>query len=225
MTIKTDITFGSNENTDNKLLVSSAFDIQEGGYMSRESVLEISHNGGEVVYYPTNSGLIRGGNHHSMSKGLIRIVYKLVVTGTSEQSKNYITHTLADQPNVRAIHEPVSNSIHVFYNVSYTQDSFRELPAKYAPLSNESKMTFSEGSDLMCFLRIDDDPSAWTVEYRDITNTATINKQGELCYVIFSTSVTVGGNVLTPGKAYKVTSETLDVAVSENTKVVRMYRD
>jgi len=225
MTIKTDITFGSNENTDNKLLVSSAFDIQEGGYMSRESVLEISHNGGEVVYHPTISGLIRGGNHHLMTKGRIRIVYKLVDTVTTEQIQNYITHTLADQPNVRAIHEPVSNSIHVFYNVSYTQDSFRELPAKYGPLSNESKMTFSEGSDLMCFLRIDDDPSAWTVEYRDITNTATINKQGELCYVIFSTAVTVGGNVLTPGKAYKVTSETLDVAVSENTKVVRMYRD
>jgi len=46
-----------------------------------------------------------------------------------------------------------------------------------------------------------------------------------LCYVIFSTSVSVGGKLLAPAKAYKVTSDTLDVTVSENTKVVRMYRD
>lgn len=225
MPIKSDITFAANENTDNKVFVSFASGIQEGGYMSRDSVLEIPHNGGEVVYHPTFSGLIRVGDNHLMTKGRIRIVYKLVDTVTAEQIQNYITYITADQPNARAIHEPVSNSIHVFYNISYTQDSFRELPAKYAPLSDEVKMTFSEGSDLMCFLRIDDDPSAWTVEYRDITNTATINKQGELCYVIFSTAVTVGGNVLTPGKAYKVTSATLDVTVSENTKVVRMYHD
>ena len=113
----------------------------------------------------------------------------------------------------------------MFYNISYTQDSFRELPAKYAPLSDKSKMMFSEGSDLICFLRIDSEPETWTVEYRDITDKATINKQGGLCYVIFSTAVSIGGKLLVPAKAYKVTSDTLDVTVSENTKVVRMYRD
>lgn len=225
MAIQTDIKFGDNENTDNTLLVSAAFNIQEGGYMSRDSVFEIGHNGGEVVYHPTLSGLIRSGENHLMTKGRIRIIYDLDDSVTPEQIENYITYITADQPNARAIHEPVSNSIHVFYNISYRQDSFRELPAKYAPLSDKSKVTFSEGSDLICFLRIDDDPSAWTIEYRDITDKATINKQGGLCYVIFSTAVSIGGKLLVPAKAYKVTSDTLDVTVSENTKVVRMYRD
>lgn len=225
MAIKTDITFDAGENADNKLLVSGAFNIQEGGYMSRDSVLEIGHNNGSIVYHPTISGLIKSGENHLMTKGRIRIVYDLDDTVTPEQIQNCITHITGDQPNVRAIHEPVSNSIHVFYNISYTQDSFRELPAKYAPLSDKSKMTFSEGSDLICFLRIDDDPSAWTIEYRDITSSATINKQGNSCYVIFSTAVTVNGNTLTPAKAYQLTSDTIDVTVSENTKVVRMYRD
>ena len=225
MTVQSDIKFSDNENTDDTLLVSAAFDINEGGFMSRDSVLEIGHNGGDIIYHRTISGLIRGGENHLMTKGRIRIIYKLEDTVTTEQIQNYITYITADQPNARAIHEPVSNSIHVFYNISYTQDSFRELPAKYAPLSDKSKMMFSEGSDLICFLRIDDEPEAWTVEYRDITDTATINKQGGLCYVIFSTSVSVGGKLLAPAKAYKVTSDTLDVTVSENTKVVRMYRD
>ena len=225
MAVLSDIKFGDNANTDDTLLVSAAFDIHEGGFMSRDSVLEIGHNGGDIIYHPTISGLIRGGENHLMTKGRIRIVYNLHDSVTAEQIQNYITYITADQPNARAIHEPVSNSIHVFYNISYTQDSFRELPAKHAPLSDKSKMMFSEGSDLICFLRIDDEPEAWTVEYRDITDTATINKQGGLCYVIFSTSVSVGGKLLAPAKAYKVTSDTLDVTVSENTKVVRMYRD
>ena len=225
MAIQTDIKFDSSENTDNTLLVTAAFNIQEGGYMSRDSVLEIGHNGGEVVYHPTLSGLIRSGENHLMTKGRIRIIYDLDDSVTPEQIENYITYITADQPNARAIHEPVSNSINVFYDISYTQDSFRELPAKYAPLSDKSKMMFSEGSDLICFLRIDDEPEAWTVEYRDITDTATINKQGGLCYVIFSTAVSIGGKLLVPAKAYKVTSDTLDVTVSENTKVVKMYRD
>ena len=92
-------------------------------------------------------------------------------------------------------------------------------------MSPKNHTTFSEGSNLLCFIRIDDEPEAWTVEYRDITDNATINKQGGLCYVIFSTAVSVNGNLLVPAKAYKVTSDTLDVTVSENTKVVRMYRD
>jgi len=225
MAIQTDIKFGDNENTDNTLLVSAAFNIHEGGYMSRDSVLEIGHNNGDVVYHPTISGLIRSGENHLLTKGRIRIVYDLHDSVTEEQIQNYITYAIANQPNVRAIHEPVSNSIHVFYNISYTQDTFRELPAKYGPLSDTSKMMLSEGSDLLCFLRIDGEPEAWTVEYRDITDKATINKQGGLCYVIFSTAVSVGGKLLVPAKAYKVTSDTLDVTVSENTKVVRMYRD
>jgi hypothetical protein len=225
MTIQSDINFGPNKNTDNKLLVSAAFNIHEGGYMSRDSALEIGHNNGEIVYHPTISGLIRSGENHLLTKGRIRIIYDLHDSVTPEHIENYITYITADQPNVRAIHEPVSNSIHVFYNISYTQDTFRELPAKYAPLSDKSKFMVSEGSDMFCFLRIDNEPEAWTVEYRDITNNATINKQGGLCYVIFSTAVSVNGNLLVPAKAYKVTSDTLEVTVSENTKVVRMYRD
>ena len=225
MAVQSDINFGPNENTDDTLLVSAAFDIHEGGYMSRDSVLEIGHNGGDIIYHPTISGLIRSGENHLMTKGRIRIVYDLHDSVTKEQIQNYITYITADQPNARAIHEPVSNSIHVFYNISYTQDSFRELPAKYAPLSDKSKMMFSEGSDLICFLRIDSEPETWTVEYRDITDNATINKQGGLCYVIFSTAVSVNGNLLVPAKAYKVTSDTLNVTVFENTKVVRTYRD
>jgi len=225
MAIQSDIKFSSNENTDDKLLVSAAFNIHEGGYMSRDDVLEIGHNNGEIVYHPTISGLIRSGENHLLTKGRIRIVYDLHDSVTEEQIQNYITYAIANQPNVRAIHEPVSNSIHVFYNISYTQDTFRELPAKYAPLADTSKFMVSEGSDLICFLRIDGEPEAWTVEYRDITDNATINKQGGLCYVIFSTAVSVNGNLLVPAKAYKITSDTLDVTVSENTKVVRMYRD
>ena len=56
MSVQSDIKFGPNENTDDTLLVSAAFDIHEGGYMSRDSVLEIGHNGGDIIYHSTISG-------------------------------------------------------------------------------------------------------------------------------------------------------------------------
>jgi hypothetical protein len=223
--IQTDIKFGPNENTDNKLLVSAAFNIHEGGYMSRDDILEIGHNDGEIVYHPTSSGLIRSGENHLLTKGNIQLVYNLNNSLTEEQIQNYITYVYNDEPNASVVYDSENNLINLFYNTSYTQNSFKQLPAKYAPLSDTSKFIVSEGSDVLCFLRIDGEPEAWTVEYRDITETTTLNKQGNLCYFIFSTAVSINDNLLIPAKAYRIISDNLEVVVSENTKVIRMYRD
>lgn len=225
MSIDSNITFNQSVNIDNKIMVTPAFNIQEGQYMSRTSMLEIAHNRGNVIHHPTISGLIRSAQTHLMTKGSIRIIHKLHPDVTPEELQNIITYYEAVLPNVIVKHEPKFNSLHIFYRTSYTQESFIGIPPQYSPLADESKMTFSEGSNLICFLRIDDDPDAWTVEYRDITSTATINKQGSLCYVIFSTDVTVGDKTLIAAKPYKMTSDSLDVTVSENTKVVRLYLD
>lgn len=225
MTVESNITFNEGQNIEDKILVTPAFNIQEGGYMSKTSMLDIAHNKGNIIYHPTISGLIKSGQAHLMTKGRIRIIHKLNSDVTPEQIQNIITYYEGVLPNVIVKHEPKSNSIHIFYHVSYTQESFINIPPQYSPIADESKMLFSEGSNLICFLRIDDDPDAWTVEYRDITSTATINKQGSLCYVIFSTDVTVGNKTLIAAKPYKMTSDSLDVTVSENTKVVRLYLD
>lgn len=225
MTITSNINFESNINTDDIILVAAAFNIEKGQYMSRDNILEIPHNGTQIIYHPTISGLIRSGENHIMTKGRIRMVFTLTEEMTKEEIENYIEYIETDLVNGKAVYVEAAHELHVFYNASYSQETFREFPVKYAPIAVKAKMIFHEGSDLFCCLRIDGEPEAWTVEYRDITDMATIDKKGNLCYIIFSTDVSSGDKSLSRAKAYKLTSDTIDITVSENTKVVRMYRD
>jgi len=225
MTVESTITFETPENTDNIILVAAAFNIQKGQFMSRDDARDIPHNKTKIINHPTISGLIKTGENHLMTKGRIRMIFTLDKDITTEQIQNYITYIESDLINGKAIYVEAANELHVFYTAIYAQETFREFSVKYAPLSTKAKMIFHEGSDLLCCLRIDGEPEAWTTEYRDITNTATIDKKGNLCYVVFSTDVSSGNKSLSRGKAYKLTSDTIDITVSENTKVVRMYRD
>lgn len=225
MTITSDIDFNSNINTDNAVLVAAAFNIKKGQFIGRDDIREIAHNKSQVIPHPTIPGLIKGGENNIMTKGRIRIVYKLDEDITEEEIKNYIQYVEADLVNSKAIYVEAAHELHVFYTAVYTQKTFKEFPVKYQPIANKATMLFSEGSDLFCCLRIDGEPEAWTVDYRDITDTATIDKKGETCYIIFSTDVSSGDKSLSRAKAYKLTSNTIDITVTENTKVIRMYRD
>jgi hypothetical protein len=88
-------------------------------------------------------------------------------------------------------------------------------------------MVLDDNSSIMCFLRIDGEPEAWTVKYKDVLSgtTSTIDKAGTTCYVIFSKDVTKDGVTLNAFQAYSVTSSSFDISATNNTKVVRLHRD
>ena len=167
MTITSDIDFNSNINTDNAVLVAAAFNIKKGQFIGRDDIREIAHNKSQVIPHPTIPGLIKGGENNIMTKGRIRIVYKLDEDITEEEIKNYIQYVEADLVNSKAIYVEAAHELHVFYTAVYTQKTFKEFPVKYQPIANKATMLFSEGSDLFCCLRIDGEPESWTVEYRD----------------------------------------------------------
>ena len=88
-------------------------------------------------------------------------------------------------------------------------------------------MTLGDNSSIMCFLRVDGEPDEWTVKYKDVLSgtTATIDKAGTTCYVIFPKDVTKDGVTLNAFQAYSMTSSSFNISASNNTKVVRLHRD
>lgn len=224
MPIGCNINFTVHENSDDKIYVSAAFDIQADGFFSRDSMYEIPHSQGKINYHPSVSSLIRTGQNHFITKGSHRIVYTLDESLTEKQIEDAVKYMSESDPSASVVYEPVTNEIHFSYEVTHDQKEFRPPLWQYAPLSPKAVMTFSEGSDLLCVLRIDDTPNDWTVEYKDITDKATVENKGSLCYVVFSTDVSVDGKSLSANKAYKLTSDLIEVTVTENTKVIRLYR-
>jgi hypothetical protein len=224
MPVGCNINFTVHENSDDKIYVSAAFDIQADGFFSRDSMYEIPHSQGKINYHPSVPSLIRTGQNHFITKGSHRIVYTLDESLTEKQIEDTVKYMSESDPSASVVYEPVTNEIHFSYEVTHDQKEFRPPLWQYAPLSPKAVMTFSEGSDLLCVLRIDDTPNDWTVEYKDITDKATVENKGSLCYVVFSTDVSVDGKSLSANKAYKLTSDLIEVTVTENTKVIRLYR-
>lgn len=211
--------------TDNKLTLAVAKNIPEGGYFSRQTKTEIGHNNGEVVYHPNNEFLIRSGENHILTKGSCTISYEINSVDKSEIIEAYTNHANVDAPDATIVVE--GNTLNISWDVSFLNDTWSELKGKYAPLSDSAKIEVSEGSEFACFLRVDGEPEAWTLEYKDITaNTlTTIEKEGNQCYVFFTNEVTKEDITLEAFKYYKLTSGNINVTPSIDTKVVRLYRD
>lgn len=227
MTISTNISFGNGVNTDNRLMLTVSDATAAGAYFQSDDNADISHNDGIVVPHPTVSGLQRTGENHILTEGSIAIVWTLDENITQQQVDNFLAWIASDKPEATATHDSAANTVTVTYTVEFGQDSFRNLPVRYGPLRESGRMTFAEGSKLACFLRIDGEPDAWTVEYRDIGAgaSADISKAGNHCYAFFSQPVTVAGTTLNAYEFYSITSELITATASSDTKVVRCYRD
>lgn len=220
---------------DDSLTLAVAKNIQEGGYFSRENKEEIGHNNGKIIPHPVHQFLIRSGENHMLTKGSCKITYTLDsknMESIIEEYKMYAEETTPDAEITVGI-----NNVIASWDVNFSQDTWSEIKAKYSPLSDSAKIEVSEGSEFACFLRIDGEPEAWTVEYKDITaNTpTTIEKEGNQCYVFFTNDITKQGqNIdgviqedvsLESYKYYKLTSGDIQVIANQDTKVVRLYRD
>lgn len=227
MTISTNISFVGGVNTDNKLNITVSEPTELGAYFQSDDNADIAHNDGITVAHPTISGLQRTGENHILTEGSIAIVWTLDENITQQQVDNFLSWVAADKPEATATHDSAAGTITVTYSVEFGQNSFRNLPIGYGPLRESGRMTFAESSKLACFLRIDGEPDAWTIEYRDIAAgaSADISKAGNHCYVFFSQPVTVAGTTLNAYEFYNITSDVITAAASSNTKVVRCYRD
>jgi len=81
-------------------------------------------------------------------------------------------------------------------------------------------------SAFICVIRLDDDYDAWVPKFRDIKaeTSLTIEKEGDYCYVVFSSDVEKDGKTLEAFKMYRLTSDSMTVTATENTRVFRTYR-
>ena len=131
----------------------------------------------------------------------------------------------ADTPNATAY--TVRQDILVEYEVSYDQLHWSTLKGSISPVSDKARIDVSAGSAFACFMRVDDEPEAWTVRFKDIPagTESVIDKQGNNCYVFFSQDVTKDGVTLEAYHYYKLSSGDITVVAESDTKVIRLYRD
>lgn len=233
MSLTSDIEFSHHGHYDEKIVVSAAVNQPAGRHMTRTSTTEIGHNNEQLVPHPTIDGLIRSGENHLLTEGSITVEWDLVDDFSAQQRANFESwyasndDGIPDTVGTTLTYDSATNTYTALYTCEFSHTSWRQLPAKWAPKSETAKMTLGDNSSLMCFLRIDGEPDAWTVQYKDIPSgtTSTIDKAGTTCYVIFSKDVVKDGVTLNAFQAYSVTSSSFDISAANDTKVVRLHRD
>jgi hypothetical protein len=232
MSLTTDINFTLGGQYDGRISVAAAVNQPADVYMTRTSVTEIGHNDEQVVPHPTIDGLIRSGENHLLIEGSINCWWDLNESVTDTQRANFEAWFASNDEGTRdstgstLTYDSTNNRYTMNYTCEFGNTSWRQLPCKWSPQSDTAGLTLGANSSLLCFLRIDGEPDAWTVRIKDAPSgtTSTIDKAGNICYVIFSKDVTKDGVTLNAFQAYSVTSSSFDISAANDTKIVRLHR-
>ncbi len=228
MSLDSNMSFTPMINIDGKVTLSVALDCDEGDYFERSDARDIAHNAGEIVYHSAEKNLIRNGENHMLMEGSCRITFQDINNESGDFDQvvsDYQDWLAADTPNATAY--TVRQDILVEYEVSYDQLHWSTLKGSISPVSDKARIDVSAGSAFACFMRVDDEPEAWTVRFKDIPagTESVIDKQGNNCYVFFSQDVTKDGVTLEAYHYYKLSSGDITVVAESDTKVIRLYRD
>ena len=226
MSLDSNMSFTPMVNIDGKVTLSVALDCGEGDYFERDDARDIAHNNGQIVYHPTTNNLIINGENHMLMEGSCLIKFLDVNgDGVSNVFSDYVEWLESDTPS--AIAYESGRDIFVEYQVSFDQLGWSPLKGSTAPSSDKARIEVSAGSEFACFMRIDGEPEAWTVMYKDIPagTESVIDKQGDSCYVFFSRDVTKDGITLAAYEYYKLSSGDITVTAESDAKVIRLYRD
>lgn len=234
MTITTDMDFSVHGAYDDRIVIGVAVDNPAGRHMTRDSQNDVAHNEGQEVPHPSLPGVLRSGEHHILVKGGCSIVSDLNADVTPEQVQGYLGHFESNDEGMRDANGAVTSynatdhQLTISYDVEFGQSNWRVLPMLWVPKTDVGSINFTaESNTLLCFTRVDGEPSAWTVRYRDVQagQSADLAKDGSICYMIFSEPVTAGSQTLDAFVAYKISSDSINISAANDTKVLRLHRD
>ena len=228
MSLDSNMSFTPMVNFDGKVTLSVALNCNEGDYFERDDPRDLPHNGGEIVHHPNTSNLTLNGENNMLMEGSCLIKYAVIDDGSGsfdEIFNDYSEWLKRDTPEATLY--SVGNDIFVEYAVSYNQLDWAPLRGSTSPFCKNARIEFSEGSAFACFMRIDGEPKAWTVRFKDIPagTESLIDKQGNSCYVFFTKDVEKDGVTMTAYQYYKLSSGDITVSAESDTKVIRLYRD
>jgi hypothetical protein len=228
MSLDSNMSFTPMVNVDGKVTLSVALNCNEGDYFERDDSRDIAHNAGQIVHHPNTSNLMLNGENHMLMEGSCFIKYLDIEDDSGkfyEIFAEYSEWVSNDTPDAVVYHN--GNDIFVEYQVAYNQLDWARLRASTAPLCDKARVELSEGSAFACFMRIDGEPKAWTVRFKDIPagTESLIDKQGNSCYVFFTKDVEKDGVTMTAYQYYKLSSGDITVVAESDTKVIRLYRD
>ena len=224
MTIATDIKFsGDFKAIDNVLTFDSALNIPKGAYFARKGFDQVAHTD-EKVYHSDYNKLCKGTASLFLMKGTVKAYFQFEDSPDMETVQQFSKYALEENKIPYDIELEGDTLMYTYSTGDYTLDTWQNPPGLYTPDVDNARFEFqNETNEIICVLRIDGEPEAWTPEIIDIQNneSLTIEKQGNKCYVVFGGSV----NSLEPYKMYELTSDTLEVTANEDLRVFRIYRD
>jgi hypothetical protein len=221
---------------DDELMVSHFLPNNNGKIIGRDSLENTHHSGGIPQFHPTLPKVIKNTSGHIYINGTFKVEFKWAAGEVTEQDMDdYID--LLSQYNVPIgffdVTKDVANNTLV---VSMTDPApsipeWSDYLVPWLPSAPKATLTnTSNDSEFLCIARLNNTFSDYTFSQRTIESGSTLSVDRptcSVCYIIFTKDVSVNGKTLAKNKAYKLTSESLQVtnAGSNRALVLRYYRN
>lgn len=221
---------------DNELVVSYFPQGNNGRVLGRTVLDNVHHSNGRPVIHPTLLKVIKNTSGHIYINGTFKVEFEWPVGEITEQDMDdYIN--LLSQHNVPAglfdVTKDVTNNTLV---VTMTEPTptiavWSDYLVPWLPGAPKVTLTnTSDDSEFLCVTRLNSTHLDFTFDQRTIEsgNTLYLDRPAcSKCFVIFTKDVSVNGKTLAKYKAYKLTSESLQVTNvgSDRALVLRYYRN
>ena len=221
---------------DNELFVSHFTAENNGKILGRDSLENVHHSGGSPEFHPTLPVAIKNTSGHIYLAGTFTVTFEWPAGEVTEQDMDSYIELLAGYnipPGVFDVTKDVSNNA-IIVSMTDPQPAIADWSGYLTPwLPNAPKATLvstSDASEFLCVTRANNTFSNYTFDQRTIESgdTLTVSRpESTLCFIIFTKDVSVGGKTLTKNKAYKLTSNSIEVTniSSDRALVLRYYRD
>jgi hypothetical protein len=227
MTITTDIKFHGNAKVlDDKLAFHPAINMKKGNYFAREGYSDFAHSEGKQ-YHPKYNKLTLGSQNMYLVKGSVT-QYNYLEEPIDMTAVTQYADYLLENESGRYELELIDNRLEYKTRVDYSLTEWTDPPAIYNIECEKNMLEVQEDdSAFLCVIRLDEDYDAWIPKLRDVKagESLTIEKEGEHCYVVFSSEVEKEGTNLEAFKMYKLSSDSMVITATEDTRIFRTYRD
>ena len=221
---------------DDELMVSHFLPGNNGKIIGRDSLDNTHHAGQSPLFHPTLANVIKNTSGHVYINGTFKLNFEWPEGDITEQDMDGYINLLALH-NVPAglfdVTKDIANNTLIVTMIE-PQPAIADWSDYLVPwIPGAPKVTLintSDDSEYLCISRLNGTFQDYTFDQRTIGSgdTLVINRPDCIkCFVIFTKDVFANGKTLTKNKAYKLTSESIEVtnAGSGRALVLRYYRN
>lgn len=207
---------------DNLFSFNYATDIPIASIFCRDNFDEVAYSSTKK-YHPNYNKLVLDTRNLFVMKGSVKLISIFDDEPDMEMISQFEQYAVEENDMPYTL-ELKGKTFSYGYEVDYSLNTWQNPPQLYAVDVDTVYLEYQkDGGHLLCVLRLDDDPEAWTNEIVDVRkgNPFLIEKEGNKCYVVSSGS----SDRINPFKMYELTSDSIEITANEDLRLYRIYRD